>query len=162
MISADRMKSVRIAPLTCILSSSTRVGHGVDQLFLMFMLVEQFLDDLLGRLERQIGAADHQQRRGQERREGGEQERRRKQEQRSCCLKRSPGDLADDRQLALGSEADDVARRDGGIVDDHASGLGARLAGRAGDVVERGSGELGDGGNVVEEGDEIRRASRRR
>ena len=39
------------------------------------VIVEDLLDDLLGRLERQIGAADHQQRRDQERREGGQQQR---------------------------------------------------------------------------------------
>ena len=61
------------------------IGHGVDQLLLMLVVVEQdFSSDLLGRFEGQIGAADHQQRRDQERREGGQQERRGQQEQRSC------------------------------------------------------------------------------
>ena len=51
MISAERMKSVRIAPLTCSFSSSAGSRHRVDQLLLMLMLVEQYLGDLLGRLE---------------------------------------------------------------------------------------------------------------
>ena len=47
------------------------VAHGIDQLLFMLMLVEQFLEDLLGRFEGEIGAAAHQQRRHQEGREGG-------------------------------------------------------------------------------------------
>ena len=59
MISADRMKSVRIAPGDLpVLQLLRRVG--LQQLDLMLMVVEQLLQDLLGRLERQIGAADHQ------------------------------------------------------------------------------------------------------
>ena len=53
-----------------------RVAHRVDQLLLMLMLMEQFLEDLLGRFEGEIGAAEHQQRGDQEGREGGQQQRR--------------------------------------------------------------------------------------
>ena len=53
-VGADRALDLQLLELG-------RVGHGVDQLLFMLVLVAQFLDDLLGRLERQIGAADHQQ-----------------------------------------------------------------------------------------------------
>ena len=76
-IGADRALDLHLLELA-------RIAHRVDQLFLMLVLVEQLLDDLLGRFEGEIGAADHQQRRDQEGREGGQQQRRRKQEQQSC------------------------------------------------------------------------------
>ncbi len=37
-----------------------RVGHGVDQLVFVMVIVEQDFGDLLGRLEGQVGTADHQ------------------------------------------------------------------------------------------------------
>ena len=72
-------------------------------------------------------------------------------------LRRADGDLADDRQLPFRRQADDVARGHRRIVDDHARGLGAGLAGGAGDIVDRRGGELGDGGDVVEECDQTGR-----
>ena len=153
MISAERMKSVRMAPFTCSFSSSCGSPIASSQLFFMVVVVKDLLEDLLGRFEGEIGAADHQQRRDQERRECRQQKRRRQQDQ-DLVLEAAPGDLADDRQLALRRETDDIARRDRGIVDDYAGRLGARLARRRADVVERGRGELGDGGDIVEEGDQ--------
>jgi hypothetical protein len=51
-----------------------------------------------------------------------------------------------------GRQAGHVARGDGGVVDDHARRLGARLAGGHADIVEAGGGQLGDAGDVVEQG----------
>ena len=104
MISAERIRSVRIAPFTCSASRSARIGHGVGQLLLVIVVVEQDFGDLLGRFEGEVGAADHQQRHDQERREGGQEERRGKQEQ-QFVLQRAERDLADDRKLALRREA---------------------------------------------------------
>ena len=69
-VGADRALDLELLELR-------RIGHGVDQLLLMLVVVEQLLGDLLGRFEGEIGAADHQQRRDQERREGGQEQRRR-------------------------------------------------------------------------------------
>src|SRR6185503_17364651 len=119
----------------------------------MFVLMAQLLDDLLGRLEGEIGAADHQQRRDQERGEGGQQQRCRKQDQ-QLVAERPDRDLADNRKLALGGEADDVAWRDGSVVDHDACRLGGRFSRGTGDVIERRCGELGDGRDIVEQGDQ--------
>ena len=62
--------------------------------------------------------------------------------------------LRDDRQFAVGGEADHVARRDRRVVDHDAGGLGAGLGGLARDVVERGRRHLGERGDVVEKGDQ--------
>ena len=114
------------------------------------MPAEDRLDDFLGPLITQIGAAEHQERGHQPRREGAQQQRRRKQDQ-QFVAQRPERDLADDRQFALGGEARDVARSHRGIVDDHAHRLAAGLAGCGGDVVERRGGELGDRGDIVEQ-----------
>ena len=74
MISAERMKSVRTAPLTWRASSSCgRVGLG--QFVGVVMVAGDDLDDLLGRFEGEIAAAEHQQGGDQEGGEGREQER---------------------------------------------------------------------------------------
>ena len=73
----------------------------------------------------------------------------------SSLLRSEPDrDAPDDRQLAVGGEPLHVARRDGGVVDHHAGGLGARPARGGADVVDRGGRELGQRGDVVEQGDE--------
>ena len=45
----------------------------------------------------------------------------------------------------------DVARGDGGVVDDHAGGLDARAAGTGGHVVDRRRGRAGEHRDVVEQ-----------
>ena len=101
------------------------------------------LVDLLGALVAEIGAAEHQQRRDRPGREEAEQQRGRQQEE-ELVLQRAAARSADDRQLAVGGEADDVARRHRGVVDHDAGGLGAGLRRLAGHVVERGRRDLGE------------------
>ena len=48
----------------------------------------------------------------------------------------------------------DVLRGDGGVVDDHAGGLGAGPAGGGADVVDRRGRELRQRGDVVEQGEQ--------
>src|SRR4051812_24562737 len=119
----------------------------------MRVVVEYFLENLLGCFEGEICAADHQQRSDQEGRNRGEQECHGEQQQ-ELVLDRAPRDLADDRQLALRRKTGHIARRDCRIVDDYAGRLAARLDGRAGNVVERRRRELGDGCDVVEQSDQ--------
>ena len=47
-----------------------------------------------------------------------------------------------------------IARRDGGVVDDHARRLGARLRRLSRDVVQRGGRDLGERRDVVQQGDQ--------
>ena len=54
---------------------------GLEQLLLGMVIADDLLDDLLGRLEHEIAAADHQQGRDQERRERDQQHRHRQQDQ---------------------------------------------------------------------------------
>ena len=61
MISAERIKSVRTAPATFWRSSVAASSRHL--LVRRFVPAEQRLDHLLGALEAEIGAADHQQRR---------------------------------------------------------------------------------------------------
>jgi hypothetical protein len=100
-----------------------------------------------------VGAAAHQDRRHRPRREGAEDQRAGQQEQ-QLVAERAERDLPDDRQFAIGREAHGVAGGDGGVVDHHAHGLGARLAGGGAHVVQRGGRQLGDAGDVVEKGGE--------
>jgi hypothetical protein len=96
-----------------------RVLHrGRDRGFVLVGLVgpEDF-EDLLGPLVAEEGAADHQKRRDQGRRQRAKKESGR-QEVEQLVLERTPGDPPDDRQFAVGGEADHVARRDGRVVDD--------------------------------------------
>jgi hypothetical protein len=110
----------------------------------------QRLPDLLSSLERQIGAAQHQQRRDRPRREHTERQGRRQQEK-QLVAQRPDRDLGDDRQLAIGREADHVARRHRGIVDHHPGRLGTGLGGVSHHVVDRRRRDLGQGDNVVEQ-----------
>jgi len=111
---------------------------------------EHFVD-LLGALERQVRAADHQQRRHEPWQELAQQQRDREDED-ELVPQGALGNLEDDRQLAVCQEALYVAGRDGGVVHHDADGLRARLAGGGTDVVDRCSRDLGDGGDVVEQG----------
>jgi hypothetical protein len=117
------------------------------------LVVREGLDDLLGGLEGQIGPAAHQDRRHRPGREGAEDQRAGQQEQ-QLVAERADRDLPDDRQLAIGREPHGVAGGDGGVVDHHPHGLGARLAGGGAHVVQRGGRQLGDAGDVVEKGGE--------
>ena len=117
------------------------------------MMRHDDLVDLLGALVAEIGAAEHQQRRDRRGQEVAERQGGGQQDQ-ELVAQRSHRDLADDRQFALGGEADHIARRDGGIVDDDAGGLRPRLGGLAGDIVKRGCRDLGDRRDVVEQGDQ--------
>ena len=154
MISAERMKSVRIAPaderllvLGPLLGRDRRLrvrGVRADQ-----------LPELLRALVAEVGAADHQDRREQPRQQLAEQQRG-GQDQQQLVAQRADRDPLDHRQLALGPEPLDVARRDRGVVDDHAGGLHARPARAGGDVVDRGGGEAREGHDVVEERGETR------
>ncbi len=60
-------------------------------------------------------------------------------------------DLADDRELAVGGDAVDVLRRDRGVVDHDARGLGAGAARGRTDVVDRRGRHPGQRGDVVEQ-----------
>src|SRR5690606_26469063 len=76
------------------------------------------------------------------------------QEEQQLVPERALGDLVDDRQLTRWGQADDVLRRDGGVVDDDTRGLAARPPGRTGNVIDGSGGELCQRGDVVEQGDQ--------
>ena len=153
MISADRMKSVRIAPPTIDASCSAPISPLSVATGRVVLVAAQPLPDLLGALVAEVGAAAHQQRREEPGQELAEQQGRGEDEQ-ELVAQRPAGDLPDDRQLALGRHVLDVLRGDGGVVHDHAGGLRAGAAGRRTDVVHRRGGEPGEGGDVVEQAEE--------
>ena len=148
MISADRMKSVRIALPTsassfsgpCSLTSClvARAGHVLPQ--------------LLGALEAEVDAADHQDRGQQPRQQLAEQSAAGRMN--NNLLRSEPNAI----RLIIGSSRSgrtlDVARGDRGVVDDHAGGLHARPPGAGGDVVDRRRGRPGEHGDVIQEGGE--------
>jgi hypothetical protein len=76
------------------------------------------------------------------------------QQDQQLVAKRPRRDLGDDRQFALGGKPDHVARCHGGVVDHHAGRLGAGLGGLACDVVKRRRGHVGNGRNIVEQGNQ--------
>ena len=84
------------------------------------------------------------------------EEQRRGEDEQQLVAQRPDRDLADDRDLAVGGDAVDVLRCDGGVVDDDAGGLDARPAGGRTDVVHRRRGETGERRDVVEEAEEAR------
>jgi Ni/Co efflux regulator RcnB len=140
------MRSVRIAPETlacsrCAGSPSSATSSA------------QYFKDLLGTLEAQESATDHQQRRDRDGQESAEQQRGRQQDQ-QLVTQGAKRDAPDHRQLALGREAGHISRRDGGVVDHHARGLHARLAGSGRHIVKRGGGESRDRGDIIEQGGE--------
>ena len=108
---------------------------------------------LLVALEGKVEPAEHQERRDRLRQEGAEQQRGGQEEQ-QLVLQRADGDAPDDRQLALGGEAGDVARRHRRIVDDDAGRLGARLHRLRRGVIERRRRELGQRHHVVQQGEQ--------
>ncbi len=105
--------------------------------------------DLFGTFIAKIGAAEHQYRRDRPGQEGAQQQRDR-QDDRQLVDQRSLGDLGNDRQFAIGRKPGDVARRYRGIVDHDARRLHSRAPRAGGDIVDRGGGELGNYGNVIE------------
>jgi len=104
---------------------------------------------LLIALETQIQRAGHQDRRQQPRGENRQQQPGRKQIE-HLVFERPPGDASDDRQFALGCEADDIARRHRRVVDDDAGSLGAGLGRLSGRIIERDRCQLGQRHDVVE------------
>ena len=106
---------------------------------------------LLGALEAQIGGSEHEQWRDRPGQQSAQRQSRGEQDE-QLVLQRPLGDPGDDRKLAIGGETGDVARSHRGIVDHHACRLGAGAAGRGADIVDRRGGELGDDGDVVEQG----------
>ena len=109
--------------------------------------------DLLRALVGQVGAADDQQDRQPLGQELAEQQRRRQDEQ-ELVAQRALRDPLDDRQLAVGRRPVEVLRCDGGVVHDHARGLGAGPAGRGPDVVDRRGRDPREGRDVVEQGED--------
>ena len=139
---------MRIAPPTsCVFVLRPLLG---DRRLLVRGVRADHLPQLLGALEAEVDAADHQDRGEQPRQQLAEQQRGGQDEQ-ELVAQRADRDPLDHRQLALGLEALDVARRDRGVVDDHAGGLHARPARAGGDVVDRGRGHAGDRRDVVEQ-----------
>ena len=119
MISADRMKSVRIAPDTIAFSASSPVpARGTA----WCVVPADPAPDLLRTLVAEVAAADHQDRGEQPRQELAEQQRRREDEQ-QLVADRADRDPLDHRQLAVRGDAVDVLRRHRGVVDDDAGGL---------------------------------------
>ena len=101
MISAERMKSVRIAPVIVACSASGpdappgRRGRGRRA---------EGVHDLVGALVAEVRAADHEDDLDERRRDLAEDDRDRQDEQ-QLVAQRADGDPLDDRQLALGGEA---------------------------------------------------------
>ena len=147
MISADRMKSVRIAPATIAFSASS---PSLDRRAWSCVVAADAVPDLLGALVAEVGAADHQDRRQQPGQELAEQQGRREDEQ-QLVAQRADRDPLDHRQLAVGGDAVDVLRGHGRVVDDHAGRLRAGAARGRADVVDRGRRQPRERGDVVEQ-----------
>ena len=123
--------------------------HGRQLLVVAVLVMTEPVVDLLGTLEAEVRAAEHQDDLHEHRRDGAQDQGRGKDEQ-DLVAQRSRGDLADDRQLALGGEAANVCRRHGGVVDDDARRLHARAARRCAHVVHRRRGQLGERRDIIE------------
>ena len=158
MISADRMKSVRIAPDVIWRSRVLPDGRGGRGVGVMSTKPAHYL---LGALVAEVGGAQHQDRCHQPRHELTEQQRGRQDEQ-QLVAQGADRDPLDHRQLAVGGDAVHVLRRHRGVVDDDARRLGGRAPGRSADVVDRGGRQPGQRGNVVEESEQTQRSSRPR
>jgi len=125
MISADRIKSVRMAPVTM---SSSAVGAAWASL--PRMLPQTFWVPVA-----QVDGADHQERGQQPRRELTEQHCG-GQDHQELVTQGSDRDAFDDRQFTLGGDYVDVLRCHRGVVDDHSGGLGGRASGGSGQSCE--------------------------
>ena len=124
MISADRMKSVRIAPTP---SASRGDPRGAAVRVLGLAVPAELLPHLLGALVTEVGAADHQNRRQLERRELAEQQRTGRMN--SSLLRNDPIAI----RLMIGSSRSahpvDVSRGHRRVVDDDSGRLDAGPAG---------------------------------
>jgi hypothetical protein len=98
MISAERMKSVRIAPATTVFSWSSHLHDGGG--FFPGVVAADLLPDLLGTLEAQVGAADHEEGGEGPRQELAEQQDRREDDE-QLVAQGPDGDPLDDRQLPV-------------------------------------------------------------
>ena len=152
MISADRMKSVRIAPeVICFSASSPTAAVGAA----WRVVSAEPAPHLLRPLVAEVGGAEHQDRRQQPRHELTEQQRG-GQDENQLVAQGSDRDPLDHRQFAIGGDAVDVLGRHRGVVDDDARRLGGRAPGGGTDVVDRCGREPGQSGNVVEEPEQTR------
>src|SRR6478735_3591246 len=127
MISAERMRSVRIAPATIAFSASSPpspTGTADPAPHLLEALVAE------------VGTADHQDRGEQTREELAEQQRHR-QDDDQLVAQRADRDPLDHRELAVGGHSVDVLRSDGGVVDHDSGGLRGGPARSSADVVDR-------------------------
>ena len=154
MISALRMKSVRMA-LAMVRFSCSGVNSPCSDTSSVGLgrVPGEALVDLVGALVGEERATEDEDHRQQARQELPEQHGR-GQDEEQLVAQRPDGDLLDDRQLAVGRGPVEVLRRHGGVVDDHARGLGAGPARGGADVVHAGGGDPGECGDVVEEGEQ--------
>ena len=151
MISPDRMKSVRMAPAIVFSSWSTPIATAGSSP--CSLVVREAVMDLLGTLEAEVGAAEHQDDLDEHRHELAEHQRCRQDEQ-DLVLERSLRDPLDDRQLPLGGQAMHVRGRDGGVVDDDTRRLHAGPTGGGADVVDRRRSQLRQRRHIVQQADE--------
>ena len=147
MISADRMKSVRMAPGRHLAARRPRRRPRWARRGCRAQRIRP--QHLLGALVAEVGGAEHQDRRQQPRQELTEQQRGGQDEQ-QLVAQRADRDPLDHRQFAVGGDAVHVLRRHRGVVDDDAGGLGGRAAGGGADVVDRRGRQPGQRRDVVE------------
>ena len=161
MISADRMKSVRIADDDHLLLVGGRLlRRHLAGLLRLRLVTGELLPDLLRALVTEVGAADHQDRGEQERRELAQQQRDRQDDQ-QLVAQRSLGDPPDDREFPLGFESLHVPRGHRCVVDHHPGRLDAGPAGAGRDVVQRRRRQLDQRSNVIEKGKQTTHAAYR-
>ena len=138
MISAERMKSVRIAPATFSSSSAWRRRRRTPHaLHLRAHRAAPASDAPFRSPRTEEHATDHQQRCYRPRSEGRKEQGYRQQEQ-DLIFQRAPRDPSDDRQFAFGCETHHVSGRNGGVVDHDTGCRSTRLDDLPGDIVERG------------------------
>src|SRR4051812_41072653 len=113
------------------------------------MMRHHGLEHLLGTLVAEKGAAQHEQRRDCGGKEITKQQSDGQQDQ-QFVAERPNRNLAYDRQFAFRGKTDHVIRRDGCVIDYHASRLCSRLGRLARDIVERGCRHLCDRCDIVE------------
>ncbi|MGY3467135.1 hypothetical protein ACVW0I_004006 [Bradyrhizobium sp. LM6.11] len=106
-------------------------------------------EHLLGTLVAEKGSAQHEQRRHRGGKEITQQQGNGQQYQ-QFIAQRPNSNLAHDRQFAFRGKADHVVRRDGCVIDDHASRLCSRLGRLARYIVERGCCHLCNRRDIVE------------
>ena len=125
MISADRMKSVRIAPLILSRSNATMIDGRIDERIEQLLLVlassdewQKSVRDLLEAFVAEEQAADHQQRRDRPRRERADRQRGGNEDR--LVHQRALRHRPDDRQLAIGADAGNLLRVQREVVAEHA------------------------------------------